>query len=137
MNGQAAQISTRISVQYDFGPESHSPPSMPTFCSSVLTMPSGCSMVRQTVATTNDGSTYGIRNTARTTARPRYRFWVATAAAMPNGTVAMVEITANETLIQMECGRPDWNASTKFCRPTNGASSHLRKVYWSRSISEM
>ena len=75
-------------------------------------MPSGCSMVRQTVATTNDGSTYGIRKIARTSARPRYGFWVATAAATPSGTVTMVEISANETLIQIECGRPDWNAST-------------------------
>ena len=75
---------------------------MPTLASSVLTMPSGCSMVRQTVATTNDGSTYGIRKTARTSARPRYLFWVAIAAATPNGTVAAVEITANETLIQID-----------------------------------
>jgi len=37
---------------------------------------------------------------------------VATAAATPNGTVTTVEITANETLIHMECSRPDWNAST-------------------------
>jgi hypothetical protein len=71
MNGHAAQISTRISVQYDVGPDSHSAPSMPIFASRVLTMPSGCSMVRHTVATTNDGSTYGIRNAARTAARPR------------------------------------------------------------------
>src|SRR3954469_14009719 len=112
MNGHAAQISTRISVQYDLGPLSHRPPLTPIFASSVLTMPSGCSMVRHTVATTNDGSTYGIRKTARTRPRPRNLFWVARAAAMPNGTVAAVEITANETLIQMECGRPDWNAST-------------------------
>src|SRR3954451_18083187 len=102
MNGHAAQISTRISVQYDFGPESHSPPVMPTFASRVLTTPSGCSMVRHTVATTKDGSTYGMRNMARTRERPRYRFCVATAAATPNGTVAIVEITANETLIHME-----------------------------------
>src|ERR1043165_3014954 len=137
MNGQAAQISTRISVQYDFGPDSHSPPATPAFASSALTMPPGCNMVRQTVATTNDGSTYGIRNTARTQARPRYRFWVTIAAATPSGTVTTVAITANETLIQMECSRPDWNASTKFFRPMNGASSHRRRVYWSRSIREM
>jgi hypothetical protein len=62
---------------------------------------------------------------------------VAIAAATPNGTVAAVEITANETLIQIERGRPDRNASVKFCRPTNGASSHRRSVYWSRSISAM
>jgi hypothetical protein len=62
---------------------------------------------------------------------------VATAAATPNGTVAIVESTANETLIQMDFGRPDWNASVKFCRPMNGASSHRRSVYWSRSIIEM
>src|SRR4051794_36715771 len=112
MNGQAAQISTRISVQYDLGPDSHSPPVTPALASNVFTMPSGWSMVRQTVATTNDGSTYGIRNTARTTPRPRNLFWVASAAATPNGMVTIVEITANETLIHMECSRPDWNAST-------------------------
>jgi hypothetical protein len=44
---------------------------MPTFASVVLTMPSGCSIVRHTVATTNDGRTYGIRKTARTRDRPR------------------------------------------------------------------
>ncbi len=137
MNGQAAQISTRINVQYDLGPLSHSPPVIPTLCSRELTMPSGCSIVRHTVATTKLGSTYGIRNTARTKPRPRYRFWVAIAAAIPSGTVATVEITANETLIQMERGRPDWNASTKFLRPMNGASSHRRSVYWSRSVNEM
>ena len=33
------------------------------------------------------------------------------AAAMPSGIVTIVEITANETLSQMECPSPDENAS--------------------------
>src|SRR5690349_12000450 len=102
MNGQAAQISTRIGVQYDLGPDSQRPAEIPTSCSRLLTMPSGCSIVRQTSATTNDGRTYGMRNTARTTARPRYGFWVTRAAPTPSGIVTIVEMTANETLSQME-----------------------------------
>src|SRR3954454_5766488 len=113
MNGQAAQISTRISVQYDLGPLSHSPPLTPTLCSRVLTTPSGWSMVRHTVATTNDGSTYGIRKRARTRARPRYAFCVTTAAATPIGIVTSVDRIANETLIQIDFGRAEVNASEK------------------------
>src|SRR3954468_3456431 len=104
MNGQAAQISTRISVQYEFEPLSHNVPVLP---STLFTMPSGCSTVRHTVATTNDGSTYGIRKTARTRPRPLYAFWVTSAAAMPIGTVAAVAIKANDTLIHIECSRPE------------------------------
>src|SRR3954453_23906445 len=104
MNGQAAQISTRISVQYAREPLSQSVLPLP---STLLTIPSGCSMVRQTVATTNDGSTYGTRKTARTSPRPRYLFWVTSAAAIPIGTVAAVESTENETLIQIACSSPE------------------------------
>lgn len=49
-------------------------------------------MVRQTVATTKDGSTYGTRKMERTTALPRKEFCVATAAAMPKGTVTTMAI---------------------------------------------
>ena len=75
-------------------------------------MPSGWSMVRQTVATTNDGSTYGMRKIARTRARPWYLFWVTIAAATPIGTVTAVLITANEMLIQIAAGRPALRDST-------------------------
>jgi hypothetical protein len=51
--------------------------------------------------------------------------------------VATVAITENETLIQTECSSPDSNASVKLPSPMNGASSHRRSVYWSRSISAM
>src|SRR5919202_5331659 len=129
MNGHAAQISTRINVQYDLGPESQSPGLTPTLCNHTLTIPSGCSMVRQNSATTNDGRTYGMRNTARTTARPRYGFCVTSAAATPRGIVTIVEITANETLSQMEWPSPDPNASAKFFSPMKGASSHRRREY--------
>src|SRR5689334_20607114 len=124
MNGQAAQISTRISAQYERGPVSHNPPSTPTFDNQALTTPSGCSIVRHTVATTNDGSTYGMRKTARTRPRPRYLFWVTSAAAIPMGTVAIVDSTANDTLIQIELSRPELNDSTKLSSPMNGASTH-------------
>jgi hypothetical protein len=107
MNGQAAQISTRTRVQYDFGPLSHSPPSTPTLASHAFTTPSGWSMVRQTEATTNDGNTYGMRNAARTRPRPRKAFWVTSAAATPIGTVTAVESTENDTLIQIEFSRPE------------------------------
>src|SRR5436190_13044138 len=112
MNGQAAQISTRMRVQYDVGPLSQSWSEIPTLLSRLLTIPSGCNMVRHTVATTKDGSTYGMRKTARTRARPRYLFCVTMAAATPIGRVTIVLISANETLIQMEAGRPLLMAST-------------------------
>src|SRR3954462_9965435 len=104
MNGQAAQISTSTSVQYERLPLSQSVLWLP---SRLLTIPSGCSMVRQTVATTKDGSTYGIRNTALTSPRPRYLFWVTSAAAIPIGTVAAVGSSANETLIHIEGSSPE------------------------------
>src|SRR5205809_516126 len=58
------------------------------------------------------GSTYGMRKTARTRARPRYLFCVTMAAATPIGRVTIVLISANETLIQIEAGRPLLMAST-------------------------
>lgn len=60
-----------------------------------------------------------------------------TAAATPIGMVTIVASTAKDTLIQIACGRPLPRASVKFFKPTNGALSHRRSVYLSRSISAM
>src|SRR5664280_3322947 len=106
MKGHAAQMSTMTNAQNARSPINHWPPSMPNVSSSELAAPLGWKMNRHTVAETNDGITYGTRNSDRTRKRPRKAVLTAIAASRPIGvqtrvvrmeTVSYTHLRAHET----------------------------------------
>ena len=86
---------------------------MPNMSRTVFAAPLGWSMNRHTTAVTNDGITYGTRNSDRTRPRPRNAVFTAMAASRPIGIQTTVVRTEKDRLTQIECSRPaEVNAST-------------------------
>ena len=105
-------MSTITNDQNALLPISHWPPSMPNMSSTVLAAPLGWRMNRHTTAVTNDGITYGTRNSDRTRPRPRNVVFTAIAASRPIGIQTTVVSTEKDRLIQIECSKPaELNAS--------------------------
>ena len=105
MNGQDVHTFTSTSDQKAASPISHCVGASPRNSRIWLAAPLGCRMNRHSVAATNAGSTYGMRNAERTSARPRKRVFSAIAASRPTGAATRVVSAAIATLIHTECSR--------------------------------